>query len=382
MKVSVVHDWFFVNGGAEKVAGDIIDIYEDEEVTVYTLFNHFNERDRKQVLKDYPVKVSILQNFPFITRIYRYLLPVMPFVMKQFRIQGQDMVISSSHAVAKGFTATPGTLHVCYCHTPMRYVWDMYEDYASTHAMGTSVLYKAFVNYIRSWDLKTSKTVDFFIANSIHVQKRIQDNYNRSSVVIYPPVRVDKFQLSTLPREDYFLCLGRFVPYKKIDLIVKAFQQMPDKKLVLIGDGYGTKAMKDLLHKTPNVTWLGYKDDKELIQYIQQAKACIFAAKEDFGIMCVEVQACGTPVLALDYGGYRETVVDGKTGYLFAEQTTESIVAAVQQLDAHPLNDREVIRENALRFSVERFKEEFANYVKGCMQQFHKPKMKYAAQSS
>lgn len=380
MKVSVVHDWFFVNGGAEKVASDIMDIYGNEEVTVYTLFNHFNERDTKQVLKNYKIKVSVLQHFPFITKIYRYLLPLMPFIIKRFRITGQDLVVTSSHAVAKGVSVSAGTLHVCYCHTPMRYVWDMYEDYASNHSMGTSLLYRLLVKYIRRWDLETSRHVDFFIANSIHVQERIQRNYNRSSVVIYPPVRIDKFALSELPREDYFLCLGRFVPYKKIDLIIQAFQQMPDKKLVLIGDGYGTKTIDDLLHNAHNIQWLGYKEDKELIQHIQQAKACIFAAKEDFGIMCVEVQACGTPVLALNYGGYQETVVNGKTGYLFNEQTTESIMQAVQHFDEHPLNDRETIRENALRFSVERFKEEFANYVKGCDMQFHHKTTMHAAQ--
>jgi glycosyltransferase involved in cell wall biosynthesis len=382
MKVSVVHDWFYVNGGAEKVAGDIMDIYAGNEVTGYTLFNHFNWRDTRQVLKNYPIKTSALQNFPFITKIYRYLLPIMPFIMKRFNIKGQDMIISSSHAVAKGFTSTPGTLHICYCHTPMRYVWDMYDDYASTHPMGTSLLYRKFVQYIRNWDLKTSKNVHFFIANSIHVQERIQRNYNRSSVVIYPPVRVNKFELSTLPRQDYFLCLGRFVPYKKIDLVIEAFQKLPDKKLILIGDGYGTKAMKDLLQKTPNVQWLGYKEDKELIQYIQQAKACIFAAKEDFGIMCVEVQACGTPVLALNYGGYKETVIDGKTGYLFNEQDIVSIIQAVNKLDAHPLTDCVAIRENALRFSVDRFKEEFANYVKGCSLQFNKSNAKHVPQNS
>jgi glycosyltransferase involved in cell wall biosynthesis len=375
IKLAFVHDWFRANGGAEKVAGDILDIYKDEDVTVYALFNKFNAADSAEILKGHKVKTSLLQHIPFISKIYRYTLPIMPWLIKRFRLKGYDMVITTSHAVAKGIGCDPAILNICYCHTPMRYVWDMYDDYVEHHAVGRFFLYKWFIGYIRTWDLRTAQNVHYFIANSEHIKRRIEKSYNRTARVIYPPVRTDKFLIGDVWREGYYLCLGRFVPYKKIDMIVRAFQQMPDKKLVLIGEGYGTKQFTEILKTSPNIQWLGYKKDDEMIRYIQQARACIFAAKEDFGILCVEVQACGTPVLALDYGGYKETVQDGVTGYLFNEQTEESLIAAVKKLEQQPLTDTNAIRQNALRFSDARFKREMADFVKGCYEEFYKREM-------
>lgn len=371
MKIAFVHDWFKANGGAEKVAGEILDIYTGHDVTVYTLFNKFNEADRKEILKDRVVKTSIMQYIPFVSKIYRYMLPVMPWLMKQFRLKNYDIIISTSHAVAKGIGADPKILNICYCHSPMRYVWDMYDDYVATHAVGKFFLYQWFIHKVRAWDLRTAGNVHHFVANSEHIRKRIRDSYNRDATVIYPPVRTEKFTLNEGPRQDYYLCLGRFVPYKKIDMIVRAFQQMPDKKLVLIGDGYGTKQFTEILEHSKNIQWLGYRKDAEMIKYIQEARACIFAAKEDFGIMCVEVQACGTPVLALDYGGYKETVKDGVSGYLFAEQTEEAVIKAVEKLEQHPLTYSKAIRANSLRFSDERFRQEFSTFVDKCYKEFY-----------
>ena len=371
MKVAFVHDWFKANGGAEKVAGDILDIYKDEDLTVYTLFNKFKEADRVEILKDHIIKTSLLQRIPFIAKIYRYTLPIMPWLMGRFRLKNYDLIISTSHAVAKGIGCDPTILNICYCHTPMRYVWDMYDDYVEHHAIARLFLYKWFIGTIRKWDLKTADQVHYFIANSKHVQQRISNSYNRTSKVIYPPVRTEKFRIGTTERQDYYLCLGRFVPYKKIDMVVRAFQQMPDKKLVLIGEGYGTRQFTELLKIAPNIQWLGYKKDKEMIQYIQQARACIFAAKEDFGIMCVEVQACGTPVLALDYGGYSETVQDGVSGYLFEDQTEQSLIEVVHKFEQHPLTDSQAIRQNSLRFSDERFKKEMKEFVQECYEKFY-----------
>ena len=372
MKVAFVQDWFNANGGAEKVAGSILDIYKDEDVTVYALFNRFSREAKKEILNNKPVKTSVLQYVPFIKKTYRYFLPVMPWLMKRFNLRGYGLILSTSHAVAKGFRSDPGTLNICYCHTPLRPIWDMYDDYAATHALGRSFAYRWFVNWLRRWDIASSKNVHYFIANSKHIQRRIEHSYGRSATVIYPPVRADKFALSEAPRKDYYLCLGRFVPYKKIDMVIRAFQQMPDKKLTLIGEGWGTKEFSDMLKNHPNIEWLGYREDDAMITYIQGAKACIFAAKEDFGIMCVEVQACGTPVLALDYGGYRETVVDGETGYLFPEQTEQSVIEAVTKFEHQPLRNFLAIRENALRFSEERFRRAFSEFVTGCIKEFYK----------
>jgi glycosyltransferase involved in cell wall biosynthesis len=364
MKVAFVQDWFNANGGAEKVAGAILDIYDKEDIDIYALFDKFSAGARKEILKNKPVRTSVLQYVPFITKLYRYFLPFMPWLMKRFNLQGYDLIISTSHAVAKGFRSDPKTLNICYCHTPLRPIWDMYDDYAAHHWLGRTCLYKWYVHYLRRWDVASSKRVHYFIANSHHVQQRILNSYGRESKVIYPPVRVDKFTLNEMPRKNYYLCVGRVVPYKKMDMVVRAFQQMPERELVLIGEGWGHKQIHKLQEGHPNITWLGYKSDTELIKYVQEARACIFAAKEDFGIMCVEVQACGTPVLAMDYGGHKETVIDGETGYLFAEQSEQGVIEAVSRFEARPLTHYNNIRQNSLRFSEERFKKEFEEFVK------------------
>jgi glycosyltransferase involved in cell wall biosynthesis len=222
---------------------------------------------------------------------------------------------------------------------------------------------KFVIPFIRRWDLRTAQQVSYFIANSSHIQQKIKEIYQRDSVVIYPPVQIEKFSLNTSPRKDFYLAVGRFVSHKKIDVVIKSFLQMKDKKLVLIGNGHDAKEIKNLVKDSPNIIWLGYQHDDELILYMQNAKACIFAAKEDFGIMCVEAQATGTPVLALNYGGYKESVIDGVTGYFFDEQTEESIIDSVNRFEQDPLTDFAQIRKNTIRFSAERFRAEVKLFV-------------------
>lgn len=375
MKIAIVHDWFKANGGAEKVAGAIIDLFTTDELTIYTLFNKFNDNDTREILKKHVVKTSLLQLLPGIEKYYRYLLPVMPWLIEQFKIKHHDIIISTSHAVAKSIGADPSILNICYCHSPMRYAWDMYDDYVEHHLIGKLWLYRRLINVIRKWDYDTAKRVHYFIANSNHIKDRIQNSYGRTATVIYPPVRTQLFKLYEGPREPYYLCYGRFVPYKKIDLIVNAFTQMPDKQLLLIGEGYGSEKFKKILSTSPNVKWLGYQNDSEMLHYIQEARACIFAAKEDFGIACVEVQACGTPVLALRYGGYCETVVEGVSGYFFNEQTEDSIINSVQQLEQQPLTNSISIRENAMKFSEERFADAMRHFINNCYNDFYKKKL-------
>lgn len=372
MKVAFVHDWFKANGGAEKVAGEILDMYRADDVTVYALFNKFSTKDSETILDNKEVKTTLLQYVPNISSFYRYFLPFMPWLMGRFYLKGYDVIISTSHAVAKGFRSDPSILNICYCHTPLRPIWDMYDDYAAGHALGRAFFYRWFVQYLRRWDVRTSRNVHYFIANSKHIQQRIKKAYGRESEVIYPPVRVDKFELNEAPRKNYYLCPGRFVPYKKIDMVIRAFREMPNEKLILIGEGWGTSEFDALLEGANNIEWLGYMEDEAMIRYIQEAKACVFAAKEDFGIMCVEAQACGTPVLALDYGGYKETVIDGETGYLFAEQTEQSLIEAVNKFNKHPLQDHAAVRRNALRFSTERFRKELGDFVQKAMKEFYK----------
>lgn len=371
LKIALVHDWLRVNAGSEKVVSDILSVYKKEDVTVYTLFNHLDAQGKAEILHGKDTIVSLLQHFPKVYRNYRFLLPIMPAMIRKFYIKGYDLIISSSHAVAKGFRRDKNIPHICYCHTPMRYAWDLYEDYQTETSSIKAFLYKQSIKHIRNWDYRSAANVDYFIANSENVRQRIINNYKRDARVIYPPVRTDKFTYSHTARKDFYLCLGRFVPYKKIDKIIGAFKQMPDKKLLLVGDGYDSKNIKELLRNIPNITWLGYKNDNDLIHYMQQAKACLFAAKEDFGIMCVEVQACGTPVIAFNNGGYKETVIDGVTGYFFDEQTPESIVKAVRKFEEKPLTNFAAIRKHAEKFSAERFKTELKEFVSECMADYN-----------
>ncbi|MBK9300535.1 MAG: glycosyltransferase [Bacteroidetes bacterium] len=245
----------------------------------------------------------------------------------------------------------------------MRYAWYLNEDYLENFSGFKLWLIRKILPFIRRWDLKSATQVHYFIANSKHIQQQIKAIYQRDAVVIYPPVKTTKFVLNNNPRQAFYLAVGRFVPYKKMDIIINAFKQMPDKKLVLIGDGYDRKNIKKLIYQIPNIIWLGYQHDDELILYMQNAQACIFAAKEDFGIMCVEAQSTGTPVLALNYGGYRETVIDGTTGYFFEEQTAEAIQKVVMKFEQAPLVNHLVISQHAARFSAAHFKQSFQQFV-------------------
>jgi glycosyltransferase involved in cell wall biosynthesis len=374
MKLALVHDWLRVNAGSEKVVAEILETYRNDEVTLYTLFNHLEESALRKRLSHKRVKVSPLHYLPGVTRNYRYLLPLMPMLIRSFKLKGYDLIISSSHAVAKGFRRDKNIPHICYCHTPMRYAWDLYKDYSADSHSLKSFLYRLVVRYIRNWDYRSASNVDFFLANSENVRQRILNNYGREAEVLYPPVCVDDFKLSEAPRENFYLCVGRFVPYKKIDVIIQAFRHLPDQKLVLIGDGYGAKKITKLISDMHNVIWLGYKDDEELVRYMQRAKACIFAAKEDFGIMCVEAQACGTPVLALNEGGYKETVVPDVTGYLFDGQTEGGVLQAIRKFEEHPLTAHSAIRENAERFSATAFRNGLVKHVNRWMQEFKQQK--------
>ncbi len=363
MKLAIIHDWLRVNAGSEKVIKEILSVFEQDDIELYTLFSKLPIIDHKEIIGKRKVHVTMLQHMPYIREVYQYFLPVLPFFMQFLKPKEAELYISSSHAVAKGFKSKKNILHICYCHTPMRYIWFLHQDYLNDFGFLKQQMLKFVIPFIRNWDLKMAGRVNYFIANSIHIQQKIKEIYHREAVVIYPPVQVDKFTLNTSPRDDFYLAVGRFVSYKKIDIVIKAFQQMKNKKLVLIGDGLNSKEISKLMSDAPNIVWLGYQHDDELIMYMQHAKACIFAAKEDFGIMCVEAQSTGTPVLALNYGGYKETVIDGKTGYFFNNQTEDSIIEVVNKFERYPLTAHEEIRENAKRFSVARFQQEMKTFT-------------------
>lgn len=288
----------------------------------------------------------------------------MPLAIEQFDLSGYDLIISSSHAVAKGVLTNSNQLHISYCYTPMRYAWDLHHQYLKEANLDRGIkglIAKVILHYIRIWDLTTANRVNHFVTLSNYIAKRIKKVYGRDSVVIYPPVDLEKFHIGN-KRENFFLTASRIVPYKKIDLIVEAFSKIPDKKLIVIGDGPDFEKIKKKARK--NVELLGYQKDEVLKEYLQKAQAFVFAAEEDFGILPVEAQACGTPVIAYGRGGALETVIENKTGIFFNEQTVESLIEAVnvfeKNQDKFDLNE---IRKNAERFSKERFKREFKEFV-------------------
>ncbi len=359
--IAVVHDWLVNYSGAEKVLEHILNIYPDAD-----LFStvEFLPEDLKWYIKNKKVNTSFIQKLPFARKKYRSYLPLMPFAIEQLDLTKYDIVISSSYAVAKGVITHVNQTHICYCHSPMRYAWDLYHQYLFEANLSKGIkgfFAKFFLHYIRMWDYTTAGRVDYFIANSHYVAKRIRKTYNKEAAVIYPPVDVEAFKLQE-EKEDFYLVASRMVPYKKIDLIVEAFSKMPHRKLVVVGEGPDYKKVK--ANATSNVSLLGYVSFDDLKVYMQKAKAFIIAADEDFGITAVEAQACGTPVIAYRKGGVRESVMEGKTGAFFDEQSCDSIISAVENFEKNSLLLKpKEIRENAFKFSITNFCHQFETFV-------------------
>lgn len=359
-KVAIIHDWIIDLGGAEQCLKSIYKLFPDD---LFTLLYKKETVSRLEIPEEKIIS-SFIQNLPFAEKKYRNYLPFFPLAIEQLDVSKYDLIISSSHAAAKGILTNANQMHICYCYTPMRYIWDMYHQYIKSSGLdrGLKGKFAKFVlHYLRTWDLSTVNRVDHFIAISHYIAKRIERVYNRKSTVIYPPVDVDKFTLCT-NKENYYVAASRLVSYKKIDLIVEAFSFMPDKNLVVVGDGPDFKKIKQKAAK--NVELLGYQPTDSLKNILQKARAFIFAADEDFGILPVEAQACGTPVIAYGCGGATETVLNGETGIFFSEQSVESICEAIKKFENsrdnfHP----EIIRKNAERFSRVRFEKEFKSFV-------------------
>ena len=368
IKVAIVHDWLVAYAGAERVLEEIINCYPDADLFSVVDFIPKNERG---FLKNKPVKTSFIQKLPFAKKKYRTYLPFMPLAVEQFDLSGYDIVISSSHAVAKGVITGPDQLHISYVHSPMRYAWDLQHQYLKETGLDRGLkgwLAKRELHKLRMWDLRTANGVDHFLANSRFIARRIWKVYRREATVIYPPVDVDSFTLCE-QKEDFFLTASRMVPYKKIDLIAEAFSLMPDKRLYIIGDGPDFDKVKS--KAGANVELLGYQPFEVLRNYMQRAKAFVFAAEEDFGIVPVEAQACGTPVIAYGKGGALETVTEGETGLFFDAQTPSSIIEAVKRFE--DMKDRFIpskIREKTLRFSKDRFRQEFSSFVNDAWESF------------
>jgi glycosyltransferase involved in cell wall biosynthesis len=366
MRVAIVHEWFVTKAGSESVVEHILQLFPEAEV--YSLIN-FLSPEEGRFLNGKKVHTSFIQKLPFAKKKYRGYLPLMPLAIEQFDLSKYDLIISSSHAVAKGVITGPDQIHISYVHSPIRYAWDLQHVYLKeaklTHGI-KSILARVILHYIRMWDCRTSNGVDIFVANSNYIARRINKVYRREAEVIYPPVHLDQF-IPAGVKQDFYLAVSRFVPYKKMPLIVEAFSQMPDKRLIVIGDGPEAGAAKVLAG--PNITFLGHQPRSVLIDHMQKARAFVFAAEEDFGITPVEAQGCGTPVIAFGKGGALETIIDGKTGVLFPQQTVSSLVEAVAHFEKleHSFDIKE-IRRNAERFDVTEFNARFRALVDRALQ--------------
>lgn len=367
IKVAIVHDWLVSFAGAERVLAEILHIYPHADL--YAVIDFLSDADRAR-LGAKRAQTTFIQRLPGASRSYRRYLPLMPLAIEQLDMGGYDLVISSSHAVAKGVLTGPDQTHICYCHTPIRYAWDLQHQYLRESGLISGLkggLARLFLHYIRLWDVRTEPGVDYFVANSHYIARRIKKIYGREATVIYPPVDVASFPLEPLKKE-FYVTASRLVPYKRVELIVRAFCDMPDRQLVVIGDGPQRPEIEKLASTHANINYLGYQPGDVLKQNLQQARAFIFAAEEDFGILPVEAQACGTPVIAYARGGVRETVkgLEHKepTGVFFTEQSIESVQEAVKTFEAsaHRIKP-ENCRTQALLFESKRFREEFRAFV-------------------
>lgn len=372
--IAIVHEWFVTYAGSEKVVEQLL--YAFPEADLFALVD-FLPTNTRGFLGGKTVHTSILQNFPFISsKNYRSYLPFMPLAVEQFDLSSYDIVISNCHAVSKGVITSPDQLHISYIHSPMRYAWDMQNTYLRRSGFGLlkDLTARALLHYIRNWDFLAAQRPDKLLANSNFIGRRVQKFYRREATTLYPPVDTDSFTPGQ-NREDFYLAASRLVPYKRFDLIVEAFCLMPEKRLVIIGDGPdAAPLMKNL---PVNITWMKYQPDEVLRDHMRRCKAFIFAAKEDFGIMPIEAQACGAPVIAFGEGGLTETVrglgTENPTGVFFHPQTADALREAVSIFEAN--RDKfpaGICRMNAERFSNQRFRAEIRNIIETAWDTFER----------
>ena len=360
-RIAIVHDWLPVYGGAERVLEQMLKVYPDADV--FSLIDALDEDNRK-FLNGKPVKTSFVQKLPGGKKYYRHCFPLMPLAIEQFDFSGYDMVITSSYAFAKGIITGPRQLHLCYCHSPIRYAWDLQTQYLKESKMDRGLMtwfVRSMLHMIRMWDSRTAAGVDAFMANSRFIARRIEKVYRRDASVVYPPVNIERFEMCS-EKEDFYVTASRMVPYKRMDLIIQAFNGMPDRQLVVMGDGPELPKLRRLA--SANVKVLGWQPQEVLKSKLQRAKGFLFAGEEDFGIILLEAQASGTPVIAYGRGGALETVVENQTGLFFGEQTIESLQNAIAEFESRKW-DAVMCRENAERFSAKIFRERFQKFVEG-----------------
>ncbi len=374
LKIAIIHDWLVSMRGGEKIVENLCEMFPGCDI--YTLLYH--PGSVSPVIETHKIYTSFVNQLPFKNTKYRYYLPLFPTAIEKFNIKPYDLIISSSHCVAKGIIPSPDTLHISYIHTPMRYVWDMYHDYFEKDNTNLLIrnLIPFFANYLRMWDVASANRVDWFIANSQHVANRIKKYYGRESTIIHPPVETDLFSVNE-KNDNYYLIVSALVPYKRIDLAIQAFNEMK-KPLLIVGEGPSLKRLQSLAG--PTIQFIKWQPLTKLSKYYEGCKALIFPGEEDFGIAPVEAQLCGKPVIALGKGGALETIIGFDdhnekkcTGIFFYDQNVESLIHAVSKFENLEW-DTSFIHSNAKKFSKDRFKSEMMAFIEGKMEQFLKGK--------
>lgn len=386
-RVALVHDWLTGMRGGERCLEALCDLFPDADL--FTLLHVKGSVSR--TIEKRPIRTSAIQTLPFAETRYRYYLPIFPWAIEQFSLDGYDLILSSSHCVAKGVKAPPHALHIAYVHTPMRYIWDMQDAYVAAGRMDpvSRLLLRAVAGRLRRWDVAVNDRVDCFIANSLHVADRIRRCYGRESTVIYPPVETARFHIAERT-DDYYLAAGAFAPYKRFDLAIEAFNRL-QRRLIVLGAGQEGERLRRLAG--PTIEFLGWRSDREVADLLSRCRALVFPGDEDFGILPVEAMACGRPVIAYGKGGVTETVIPlncstfnvqcselkdplnrepgilnlepvTPTGVFFYEQTVEALIDAVGLFErSSDRFDPEAIRAHALIFDRSVFKKRIVSYI-------------------
>lgn len=359
LKVAIVHDWLVSYAGADRVVDQIKHIFPD--APIYTLV--YDKEKFPEHFQKYDVRTTYIQKIPGAVKLYKLMLTMMPKAFESLDLSEYDLVISSSSSCSKGVITRPDALHICYCHTPTRYIWDFYYTYLKNSGWLKRKLMPRMIHKMRIWDRLAADRVDVFVSNSRYIANRIKKYYRRDATVIYPCVKMNTLLL--VPKEDYYLCVGRYTWYKRVDLAVAACTKL-NRRLIVVGYGEEEKNIKALAG--PNVEFRSGVSDKEIQELYLRAKAFMFMAEEDFGIVPVEAMSAGTPVIAFGKGGATETVLDGKTGILFNEQTVNSVCKAIKRFERFGVAfTPEQIRKYAERFSEARFRREFETF---CREQY------------
>jgi glycosyltransferase involved in cell wall biosynthesis len=356
MRVALVHDWLTGLRGGEKVLEVLCELFPN--ATLFTLVHV--EGATSATIESLPIRTAFTQKLPGVKRLYRWYLPIHPWAIESLDLSEFDVVLSSSHCVAKGAISRPGAVHISYCHTPMRYVWDRFEDYFG-NGLAAKLVYGPVARRLREWDRESARRVDHFIANSTYVAGRIEKYYGRQAdAVIPPPVDTERYTPSADDPDDYFLVVSALVPYKRIDLAIDAFRRRKDS-LIIVGSGPSARRLQRAA--PPNVEFRGWVSDDELKTLYRHCRACLLPGVEDFGIVPLEAQASGAPVVAYGHGGALDTVRDGETGIFFAEQTPEALSRAIDKVCSLRLN-KKLLRDWALGFSRESFRRRMQDFIR------------------